>query len=295
MRSEREIAVVTDSGSSIMPDSPEAKKFGVTVVPLEIRFWENGQYVSYPDAAIDPVDFYQRMRTSEKLPQTSGAVPGRLAETFRHLSDQAKSIISIHITSRHSVAWESAVLAKKIVEDENMEKGKENVPMEIIDSKQVSLATWFPAELGARLSQKGATLAQIKTEVLEAISKIQLYVTLETFENLKKGGRANEVVKAVLASMLSIYPVLGFADGKLKDFAKARTVQKARETMIEMVGDAGRLVKLAIVHTNAINVAEGIKEALGKIYKGNIPIYEAGPVLAVHAGKGAVGIAFQKA
>ncbi len=291
MTSERKIAVITDSGSSIRPGSPEAEQFGVTVVPLEVKLWEDGKYVPYSDADISSVDFYQKMRTSERLPQTSGSVLGRLTEAYKNLSARAESIISIHITSKHSVAWQTAILARDNVHDDIPEMK----PIEVIDSKQVSLATWFPAQLAAELSIKGASLQQIKEEVLEAISKTQLYVTLQTFENLIKGGRADEIVKAVFASMLSIYPVLGLADGKLKDFAKARTAQKAREQMIQMVGDAGKLVRLAVVHTNAVALAEKVKEALGKIYPGSIPIYEAGPALAVHASEGAIGIAFQKA
>ena len=291
MTPEGKVAVITDSGSSIRPGSPEAEEFGVTIVPLEVKLWENGMYVPYSDAEISSVDFYQRMRSSERLPQTSGSVLGRLTEAYQKLSTRAQSIISIHITSKHSVAWQTAVLAKNLIQ----EKAPETGPIEVIDSKQVSLATWFPAQLAAELSIKGVALQQIKEEVLEAIAKTQLYVTLQTFDNLIKGGRADEIVKAVFATMLSIYPVLGLADGKLKDFAKARTAQKARGQMIQMVGDAGKLVRLAVVHTNAIAVAEKVKGALGKIYQGNIPIYEAGPALAVLAGEGAIGIAFQKA
>ena len=67
--------------------------------------------------------------------------------------------------------------------------------------------------------------------------------------------------------------------------------------MVEMVGDAGELVRLAVVHTDALELAKKIKEELERkrIFEGIIPIYEAGPALAVHAAAGAIGIAFQKA
>lgn len=291
MNPERKVAVVTDTGTSIKPESQEAKELKVTVVPLEIMFYEKGQYVPYSDADITPQEFYQRMREGEKLLQTSGAISGRIRETFTQLSEKAQSIVSIHITSKHSVVWESAILGKNLFQAD----AEKAFPIEIVDSKQVSLATWFPVEDAAHLSEKGATLEQIMEELKERIPKISLYTVLESFENLKHGGRAKELVKGYLASILSIYPVLTFVEGTLTQCGRARTAQKARERMIEMVGDAGKLVKLAIIHTNATNVAEGVREALGKIYKGNIPIYEAGPVLAVHAGEGAVGVAFQKA
>ncbi len=291
MERDKHVAVVADSGTSMRFDSPEARELGVTVVPLEIKFFEHGEYVPYSDANIENDDFYQRMGSSEKLPQTSGNIPYPFLETYRKLKDKAESIISIHITSKHSGVCEAATLAKKYLQDEAGPK----INIEIVDSKLVSIPAWFPVETAGLASKRGATIQEIKDEVIEVISKTQLFVTLETFDNLRKGGRGDEIIKAVFASVLSIYPVLGFVDGKLKDLAKARTVQKARDQMIQMVGDAGKLVRLAVVHTNAPALAERVKEALKKIYTGAIPVYEAGPVLAVHAGPGAVGIAFQKA
>lgn len=284
------VAVVTDSGTSIRPQDSMAKENNVTIVPLDLKFFENGSYVSHSDLDIGSLEFYQRMREGKKLPQTSGAISGRILETFRQISEKAQSIISVHITSRHSVAWESAVLGKELFRAEV----KKDTQIEVVDSKQVSLATWFMAEDAAHLSEKGATLEQIMAELKERMPKISLYAVLESFDNLKSGGRAEDLVKGYLASLLSIYPVLTFVEGKLTQAARARTAQKAREKMVEMVADAGKLVKLAVLHANAPETADKVREALSKVYKEPIPVYEAGPVLAVHAGEGTVGVAFQK-
>jgi len=294
MERDRHVAVVTDTGTSMLPNSPEAQNLKVTVVPLEIKFWEKGEYIPYSDDSKEIVnanDFYQKMRSSKKLPETTGALPGRFVETFRNLKEKAGSIISINITAKESGVWQSAVTAKNNVQEEAGPK----TAIEVVDSKLVSLAAWFPVRAAANASILGATLRQIEDEVAEVIKKTQLYVTLETFDNLRKGGRAKDVVSAMIASLLSIYPVMGFADGKLKILGKGRSVQKARDQMIEMVGDAGNLVRLAVVHTNAPALAHKIKEALKGMIKEDIPIYDVKGALAVHAGEGAVGIAFQKA
>ncbi|MGB6881987.1 MAG: DegV family protein [Microgenomates group bacterium] len=289
MSQERKVAVVTDSGTSIRPEDKLAKEYGVTIVPLEIKFYENGEFVSYADLDITPQEFYDRMRSSEKIPQTSGAVPGRICEIYNKLAKKTDSIISVHITSKHSVAWESAVLGKNLAEEDNPE-----LLIEVIDSGQISIGTWWPAQIAAGLSQLGAGIEEIKEEVLEAITKIELRAVLESFENLKKGGRAREIAKAYFASLLKIYPVIGLKRGKLTMFDRERTASKARQRMVEMVGDAGELVRVALLHTNALELAKGVKESLAKIYKKPIPIFEAGTVLGVHAGEGAVGVAFQK-
>jgi DegV family protein with EDD domain len=296
MNPETRVAVVTDSGCSIRPDYPEAKNLGVMVVPLELKLWENGNYVPYPDTAITPEELYQRMREQPKnLPQTSGSIQGPLIETFKRLSDEKKPIVSIHVTSKHSGAYNSAITAKDIVYENAKNEGKEPVPIEVIDSKLVTLAMWFPVQLAGELAKKGATVEQIKNEVLDVIPKTHLYFILQTFENLKHGGRAKQIVQAYAASLLRIVPVMGLKDGELTDFARVRTDKKAKDRMIEMVGDAGKLLNVAVVHTNALDIAQTMRNDLRKIYKGDISIYEAQAVLGVHAAEGGVGIAFQTA
>lgn len=290
MSVERKVAVVTDSCCSIRPEDRLVREYEVTILPVEIKFFENGRFVPYSDFEVTPQEFYQRMAASERLPQTSGAITGGTVEAFKRLSKKTGSIISIHVTSQHSVVFESAVLGKKITQEEIPE-----LLIEVIDSKQISLGLWFLAEHAASLSKKGAGLEQIKDEVLEIIPKVQLLAAFESFENLKRGGRADELMKAYLASILGIYPVLGIKDGKLELFDRTRGPKKARRRMIEMVGDSGELVRMAVIHTNAPEIAEEVKESLAEIYKGEIPIYEAGPVLGVHVGEGGVGVAFQKA
>ena len=294
MERENKIAVVTDSGSSMRPEYEKVQKLGVTVVPLEISFLENGKYVPYVDLNIPTEEFYQRMRDNPKdLPKTSGAVIGRIAEVYKKLSDKTDSIISIHITSEHSVAWASAVAGAKVAQEE----ASRPIAIEVIDSRQISLGTWFLAEQAALLSKEGNNLEQIKEKILAMIPQVQLLVVLEKFDNLKYGGRANDIAQAYFASILHISPIIGLRNGKLTSMPGEITIspKRSRNRMVEMVEHSGTLARLGILHTNAPKVAGEVKEALSRIYQGEISVYDAGPALGVHAGAGAIGIIFQKA
>lgn len=284
------VAVITDSGSSMRPEYRDVQELGVIIVPLNLSFYEKDKYLSYNDLDISPSEFYQRMRDSNELPQTSGAVSGRISELFRALPPETDSAISINITSQHSAVWSSAVTGAKIAQEERPKA----LNIEVVDSKQISLGTWFLAQQAALSSQRGVSLEEIKAEVLTMIPQIELRVVLQTLGNLKRGGRADDIVKAYLASALHINPILGLNDGKLIQLEKTRSPKKSRERMIEMVGDSGPLVRLGVIHTNAPKLAEEVKTSLKSIYPGEIPVFEAGPVLGVHAGEDAVGISFQK-
>lgn len=284
------VEVITDSGASIRPEDKEAKEYNVTIVPLNITFFENGQPKSYDDLDFTPWELYRRIRESEELPQTSGAMIGKITEVYKELSKKTDSIISIHITSKHSVAWESAVQGAEIAREKIPE-----LSIEVIDSRQISLGTWFLAELAAKLSQEGISLEEIKNEVLITVPKIQLYAALSTLDNIIKGGRV-PTLAGYLGKALKIMPVLGVIDGEIKDVGKVRSVGKARKEMVRRVeGEEKEIVKMAVLHTNDLEAAKEVREALAEFYKGKIPIYEAGPVLGVHAGEGAAGVVFQRA
>lgn len=70
MSIENRVSVITDTGSSIYPDSPIAKEQGITVVPLDIKFFENGEWNSMSDADITPKDLRSTSKayaTKEKI------------------------------------------------------------------------------------------------------------------------------------------------------------------------------------------------------------------------------------
>jgi DegV family protein with EDD domain len=289
MSKEAPVAVVTDSGSSIRPEDKAAKEFGVTILPLDVTFYEEGQPVSYSDLTLDPQEFYQRMSESERLPTTSGAVIGRALEAYRRLTEQTNSIISVHLTSRHSNVYSSAVAASHMAMEENPE-----LLIEVIDSKNLSLGAWYVAEAAIKAALEGFPIEDVKQEALAVVPNIETYIALASMDNLIAGGRVS-TLKGLFASTLGIKPVLKVKDGVLIEHSKKRTFGKAQKALVETVAlSDANIVKLAVMHANAPEPAEDVRQALQELYSGDIAVHEAGPVLGVHAGPGTVGISFQK-
>jgi len=289
MSIENRTAVVVDSGCSMRVSFTEAVENEVSILPLELKFLENGNWMPYLDSELSPDQFYRKMSESKILPQTSGAITGRASKLYEELAKNTNSIISIHITSRHSVAFESALLAANLVKELNPE-----VLIEVIDSKFISVATWFLAEKAAQLSAEGYPLEDIKLQLLEMIPKIDLITYLPSLDNLIKGGRV-PALTGMIGNLLQIKPVIGFVDGQITELAKSRTIGKAKMELISRFeGTKEEVLKLAILHTNNEEGALELQTDISEYYPRNIPIYEAGPVLGVHAGPGAVGFAILK-
>lgn len=286
---ENRVAVVTDTGCSIHPESPLAQETEVNIASLDIKFFENSQWVSYEDSSLTPSEFYQKMRTNPRLPQTSGAIPHKLQQIYESHASANRPVISVHITSHHSAVWESANLAKALA--------LENYPhllLEVIDSKQVSLATWFLVEQAAILAQQGYPLEDIKRLTLETIPKIDVFTALSTFDNIVKGGRLPSSA-GYIGSKLQLRPILGVVDGEIKIQGVSRTNNHAQRDLARRVENTPEIItRLAVIHTNYPEGAESLRQLLSPIYSGNIEIYEARPVLGVHTGEKSLGIALQK-
>lgn len=293
MTAERRVAVVTDTGSSLRPEDPRIEELGISLLPLEVIFKENDREVARLDTEMTAEEFYTRMRNSPELPTTSGAVRWRALELYRRLSLETDSIISIHITAKHSAVWGDALKAAQEVQ-EKMGEGRPELRIDVIDSKNISAATLFPVLRAAEMAQEGADLETIKEEMLALVPKTGLRAALSTLENARKGGRISGWVERV-TTLIGVKTIVELRDGSVEPFGVSRTMGKARKAMLASVGRQGALAKMAVVHTNALNLGEAFREELTAIYSGEIPIFEAGPALGVHAGEGAVGVAFQRA
>ena len=96
---------------------------------------------------------------------------------------------------------------------------------------------------------------------------------------------------------MKIVPVLALKDGQVAAEAQVRTFGRAQETMLDLGMNAVTDVEKArflVMHTNAPQLAENalakLKGRLGGREPRLLETLEAGPVIATHAGAGAVGI-----
>lgn len=291
MSIENRVAVVTDSGCSQKPESSLAKERGIFIAPLEVVFFENGKEIPYPDDDHLPLSaFYDKMRLNPYLPKTSGAITGKLVHLYDSLAKEHRPIISIHLSSRHSSAWGSAILASQ---DSHLDHPE--ILIDVIDSKQVSAGVWFLAEQAAILAEQGYPLEDIKKITLETIPKIDTFTSLSTFDNIVKGGRLPGAAR-FLGSKLQLRPFAGIEDGEIKFQNVVRTDGHVQKEIIKRIESTDSdIVRLAILHTNFPEGAAQLKESLSRIYSKEISIIDAGPAIAVHTGERGLGISLQKA
>jgi len=272
------VQVVTDSLADIPP--AVLRELGITVVPCIVRFG----HAEYRDRVdLSPSEFYRKLTTASVLPTTAAPSCGVFEEIFRRLAERTDQILAIHaIASLTGIYNASRIAATEFP----------GVHIQVIDSKQVSMALGWLAILAARAAQAGNSIGEIKRLVEDAIDRVHIVAMLDTLEYAQRGGRLGKGA-ALVGGLLSIKPLLSAAHGEIIPVGSARTHRRALERLIELVVESGTVQELAVVHANAPESAEQLRQMLGEIYPDKrILLSETGPVLGTHTGPGAVGIAW---
>ncbi|MHA0858334.1 DegV family protein [Paenibacillus sp. CMAA1364] len=277
------IKIITDSGSDLPVEY--INKYNISIVNLSVHFANE----SMP-ADMNAETFYTKMRESKDLPTTASPSPQDFLEKFKEVQ-QGTDILVICMSSNISSTYQAAVIAKEMY----VEEGYTNV-IEVLDSKTFSGGLSLVVGMAAKWSQTCSNLSELKDKVVHQIKDVKAYFTLETLDNVIRGGRLNRLSGAV-ASMLNIKLLLKISEeGTVDVIEKTRGLQKAMTTLLSRLDEKQHdyeTAVIAIVHSNCEKRAVEIKERiLEKHPFKEVMFSNMGPIMGTYAGEGGIGIAF---
>jgi DegV family protein with EDD domain len=274
------IKIVTDSTADLPAMLTE--ELDVTVVPEYLRF---GDEVYRDRVDISEDEFYQRLLHDPVHPNTTQPTPQDFASVYNKLSQEADGIISIHLSSKLSGTYHSAVQGKKMI--------SKGCHIEIVDSQAVSIAMGLVVIQASKMAKSGMSLRQIMDEVGHIVPNVHMLILFDTLKYLAKGGRIGKA-KALLGSMLSVRPLLKIRDGELVPSGQVRTRSKGMDLLLDFVKNATEIQDLAILHSTTPDDAQALVERTSSIFpKERTIIARLGPALGVHGGPGILAIALR--
>lgn len=269
------VKVVTDSTSDIPVQV--AQELGITVVPLYIHF---GNEVHRDGVDISPVEFYDRLVREPQLPKTSAPSSGTFTETYNNLATETDEVISIHISSKLSATYNSALVGK-----EGMEA---SCRVEIVDSFSASMGLGLLVIAAAKAALAGAGLDQIMAMMAEDIPNTHYFGLVDTLEYLHKGGRIGKAV-ALLGSVLNFKPLIEVRDGEVYPLERVRGQAKALARLCEQARKYPRIKELAIAHTTTPEDLEELSARLATSFpKDRIYRSQCGATIGAYVGPGAL-------
>jgi DegV family protein with EDD domain len=273
------VRIVTDSACDL--SDADAAGLGIEIVPLSIRF---GPLEFTDRTELSTSAFYERLATSDDLPETAAPSPGAFAAAFHKLRDEgASQIVCVNLSSQLSATMQSAQTAAASVSDA--------VEVHVVDSRSITAGLGTIALRAAQAAREGAEVAEVLALIEDLSSRQRIYGTLDTLENLKKGGRIGGA-QALLGSMLSIKPLLDLSTGAVQEAGKTRTRKKAFAWLRDKVREQLPVENLSIVHGQAPDIDEFLTLIGDDVDLSTVRVGHIGAVIGAHGGPRVVGVAF---
>jgi len=272
--------VVTDSTASLPPEV--ALERGIVVVPLQVvigaTVYDEGAEGATPELVAQALKDFRPVSTSRPA-------PAALLEVYeKAASDGADQVLSIHLSGDMSGTHESALLASRDA----------SVPVTVVDSRQVGVATGYAALSASDVLDAGGSVAEAAhaARVRADLATALFYV--DTLEYLRRGGRIGAAA-ALLGGALAVKPLLRIEDGRVANLERVRTSARAlsrlEDLIVEAAGDQD--VDLCVSHLANPDRAGDLAARLGDRLAANLDgrevwCGELGAVLGAHVGPGMV-------
>jgi len=273
------LKIVMDSAGEIPQEW--RSEYDVEVIPVNIHF-ENKTYQQGVDLSDD--DFYQIADSTGVIPKTSQPTPQQFIELYKRIAKASDTILSLHISSKLSGTFNSAVLAAQEL------KNKLNIIP--YDTGSGSAAVGFMCKEARQLDKAGATLQAILARMDVIRQNINVVLTLDTLDYARRSGRV-KALPAALASLIKIKPVIILKDGALDMREIVRTRQRAINRVLEIIHQRvdDRLINVAVVHSRSIEAAKQLLQKVNEtLHVNEVILSDLSIGVAANLGPGTIGI-----
>jgi len=273
------LRIVTD-GAADMPVGWE-EEYDIQVIPINMQFGER-TYLQGVDLTNE--DFYRLVEESGKIPKTSQPSPFQFKKFYESVAKAGDTILSLHVTSKLSGTFESAVTATRELGD------KFNIVP--FDSGAGSAALGMMCREARLMERTGAASQQIIERMTRTRREVQIVLTVDKLDYARMSGRVG-TLQAALASALNVKPIIVLREGLLGVAERVRTRRKALDRVLDILHAqfAQEEVNVAAVHARDLPSAQGMLERARKIFNcKQLILTELSIAVAANLGPGTVGL-----
>lgn len=272
---ENMIRLLVDSASDYI--QKEIEERNLYFVPLQIQI-EEKTYLDGVD--IDKETFYEKMMNSKEFFKTSQPSPQVFLDIFEEVKKKQETLICILLSSKLSGTYQSACLAKDMVDYENIY---------IIDSLSATCGIRLLCEVALNWIDENRDVQTIVSDLEELKGKIRIYAGVDTLEYLAKGGRISKAAAAI-GTLASIKPIISVEQGEVVVCGKTRGVNKATSMICDKVESdfIDMLYPVYSIYSYGTENTEKLENKL-EVETKRVRL---GSTIGVHIGPNAFGVCF---
>ena len=238
--------------------------------------------------------FYDAMRAGADT-KTSQINAAEYEEFFEKFLKEGRDVLHINVSSGVSGAYNSANIAKDILEEKYPDR-----KIYVVDSMNAASGYGMLVDKAADLRDAGMGIDEIEKWLVENRLRLHAWFFTDDLTYLVKGGRVSKAA-GLVGGVLNICPLMHVnSEGKLAAKQKVRTKKKAIRTLVEQMEnyvehgydyDGKCFLCHADVLEDANTVAGMIEEKFPKL-NGKVCINNVGTTVGSHTGPGVVAIFF---
>lgn len=272
------VKIVTGDASSI--PEPAVKKYDITILKHPLYFGDEEV------TGISPLQFYRRVKEGE-MPRTTLLPTGLLVNTYEKLDTDV--ILSIHLSSKMSGTYNSALTAAEMVKDK--------VKVEVFDTGLTTLGEGMIVLESAICAFAGKDIEIIKTKAEEVKSRAKMILAIPDLNFLHRSGRLGKG-KALLGTMMRIIPMITYDDGEIVPFGRVRTESQAilkirDEIRKDLTKFKAKRLKVLLGYTTDKKICQELEESIRKEFSiDELHVLQLDSVCGVYLGPGAWGISY---
>lgn len=212
-------AVLTDSNSGITVEMGNEKHIFVIPMPVIIDGKSYCESINFTQE-----NLYESIRQNKEV-SSSQPSPGVVLDMWEEIFAKGyEEIVYIPMSSGLSGTCHNAM--QMALEYDGR--------VQVVDNHRISV-TLKQSVLDAKyLAKRGYSAKQIKEELERTAYDSVIYVSVDSLEQLKKGGRITPMV-AALGSALNIKPILTIEGEKLDVYSKGRGMKQCERKMLEAI------------------------------------------------------------
>lgn len=252
---------------------------GYQRVPLGL---EVGDYQIQDDENFDQKEFLEKVAACPTCPRSSCPSPEKYMEAYRTETENVYVVtLSKHLSGSHN----SALVGKELYLEQY---GEKNIC--VVDSLSASGGETQIALKIRDLEIAGFSFEEIVHRIQIFRDEMETYFVLDNLETLRKNGRLSKV-KALVASTMSIKPLMAADEGTIVQVGQAIGMKKALNKLAEKFAKEVKAGhdRLIISHCNALERAELIKKSiLEKRHFEEVIILDTAGVSSLYANDGGI-------
>lgn len=239
------------------------------------------------DKDLETSSLLTKMKASVEKISTACPSPYDFYEAFKKCSDN----FVVTISSKVSGSYQSAMMAKKMLEEEGLTNR-----VHVIDSKTASAGQSLIVLKLKSLLGKNFDSEQIVQKTNEYIANLKTLFLPVSIDNLEKNGRISSF-KAMVSKVLHVIPILGAnEDGEIVLKGRAMSEKQAIEKLlasIEMSASDRENSILAITYVDIRDKAEKMRKIIqNRLHFKEVYLFKAGGLSTVYADQGGLVFAY---